>query len=102
MFLLLLLSSSVDARHQPLISPSEAAVLESMMTGGSHLSLKAHFIGELPLLTPLAQTLTSLNLSYNNFQVKSLGISEVHEVLLDWPRGLPTKQSNDVNLRVTS
>lgn len=63
------LSWLIDARHQPLISPSEAAVLESMMSGGSHLSLKAHFIDELPFLTPLALTLTSLNLSYNSFTV---------------------------------
>jgi hypothetical protein len=60
----------LDASHQPLISPSEAAILESMMSGGSHLSLKAHFIDELPLLTPLRQTLTSLNLSYNSFKVR--------------------------------
>lgn len=61
-------NSPFDARHQPLISPSEAAVLECMMSGGSHLSLKAHFIDELPLLSPLARTLTLLNLSYNSFK----------------------------------
>lgn len=63
------LYTHADARHQPLISPSEAAVLECMMSGGSHLSLKAHFIDELPLLSPLARTLTLLNLSYNSFKV---------------------------------
>ena len=59
----------IDANHQPFITPSEAAIIESMMCGGSHLSLKAHFIDELPLLTPLAHTLISLNLSYNSLKV---------------------------------
>ena len=61
-----------DSSHQPLISPSEVAILECMMAGGSHLSLKAHFINELPVLSPLCRTLTYLNLSFNNFKVSRM------------------------------
>ena len=69
LFFMHLFVSFKDARHQPFISPSEAVILESMMSGGTHLSLKAHFIAELPFITPLINTLTSINLSYNSFKV---------------------------------
>ncbi|GFO40033.1 leucine-rich repeat-containing protein 63 [Plakobranchus ocellatus] len=49
------------------ISPSELAILDSLIAGGTALSLKAHFISELPDVSPLLKTLTYLNLSFNNF-----------------------------------
>lgn len=61
---------SPDASHQLLISPSEVAVLECMMEGGSRLSFKAHFLSQLPSLAPLTSTLTYLNLSYNDLRVR--------------------------------
>ena len=69
-----------DAKHQPFISPSEAAIIESMVNGGSHLSLKAHFVDQLPVLTPLAHTLVSLNLSYNSLKVSKIIIAAKLEV----------------------
>ena len=75
----------IDASHQPMISPAEAAILESMLSGGSHLSLKAHFVDQLPQLNPLLYTLTSLNLSYNSFVVSwcsTCNFHFVHRILL--------------------
>ena len=73
--LLFFLLISPDASHQPLISPAEVAVLESMMVGGRQLNLKAHFLTQLPDLCPLTTTLTYLNVSFNDLRVSvgSLG-----------------------------
>lgn len=60
-----------DASHRPLIDPSEVAIIESMMNGGRELNFKAHFISQLPDLSPLSHTLTHLNLSFNNFTVSA-------------------------------
>ena len=67
--LLFFLLLSPDASHQPLISPAEVAVLESMMEGGRQLNLKAHFLTQLPDLCPLTTTLTYLNVSFNDLRV---------------------------------
>ena len=69
MFIVLL---SPDASHQPLISPAEVAVLESMMEGGRQHNLKAHFLTQLPDLCPLTATLTYLNVSFNDLRVSRL------------------------------
>lgn len=53
------------------MSPAEVAILESMMEGGYRLSLKAHFLSSLPLLSPVSLTLTHLNLSFNNLDVST-------------------------------
>jgi hypothetical protein len=47
----------------------EVAILESMLYGGTKLSLKAHFLSALPNLVPLSSTLTHLNISFNNLEV---------------------------------
>jgi hypothetical protein len=52
-----------------IISPAEAAVLDSMLAGGTTLVLKAHFLQSLPRLEPLVATLTHLNLSFNELRV---------------------------------
>ncbi|XP_010878363.2 uncharacterized protein LOC105016322 [Esox lucius] len=51
------------------ISPSELAILDCLTEGDPALSLKAHFIAVLPDLSPLAQSLVYLNLSFNDFTV---------------------------------
>lgn len=84
--------SPFDARHQPLNSPSEGAILECMMTGGSHLSLKAHFVDQLPLLNPLVHTLTSLNLSYNSFKEFPVEILELRSLVFLSLRNNPLKE----------
>ncbi len=55
--------------NQPLASPPEVAILSTIVTGGTFLSLKAHFLSELPDISCLSATLTHLNLSYNSLQV---------------------------------
>ncbi|KAK3787875.1 hypothetical protein RRG08_022168 [Elysia crispata] len=59
--------SPFTAPEDGTISPSELAILDSLIAGGTALSLKAHFISELPDFSPLLKTLTYLNLSFNNF-----------------------------------
>lgn len=65
------LVSTADGGGQPLISPAEVAILETMMDGGYRLSLKAHFLPAIPPLSPLSLTLTHLNLSFNNLDVST-------------------------------
>ncbi|XP_022790288.1 leucine-rich repeat-containing protein 63-like [Stylophora pistillata] len=51
------------------MSPMEAVVLNAMMTGSSILNLRAHFLNQLPDMSPLAGMLTHLNLSFNDLWV---------------------------------
>ncbi|XP_006825000.1 uncharacterized protein LOC100367292 [Saccoglossus kowalevskii] len=52
-----------------MITPSELAILDSLVNGGKALSLKAHFIEELPDVSVLYNTLLYLNLSFNDLRV---------------------------------
>ncbi|XP_053560920.1 leucine-rich repeat-containing protein 63 [Bombina bombina] len=47
----------------------ELAILGSLIHGGKSLSLKAYFIYKLPDLMPLHETLSYLNLSFNDFRL---------------------------------
>ena len=51
------------------MSPMEAVVLNAMMVESSVLNLRAHFLNQLPDLSPLAGMLTHLNLSFNDLWV---------------------------------
>lgn len=52
-----------------LISPAELGVLDSLLSGGRVLSLKAQFISMLPDVQLLIDTIEYINLSFNNFQI---------------------------------
>ncbi|KAK7090541.1 leucine-rich repeat-containing protein 63-like [Littorina saxatilis] len=62
------------------ISPSELAILDSLIAGGTVLSLKAHFIDALPDISPLSRTLVYLNLSFNNFQYVPMEILDLWQL----------------------
>ncbi|XP_078614118.1 uncharacterized protein LOC144883440 isoform X2 [Branchiostoma floridae x Branchiostoma japonicum] len=49
------------------ISPTELAVLDAIVNGGHVLSIKAHFVNQLPDIAPITNTLVYLNLSFNDF-----------------------------------
>ncbi|MBN3277696.1 LRC63 protein, partial [Polyodon spathula] len=49
-----------------IITPAELEILDSLAQGGVLLNLKAHFLSQVPDLTPLANSLLYLNLSFNN------------------------------------
>ena len=53
---------------QVMIEPSEVAILQCMMQGGTNLSLKAHFLDTLPDLYPVMHTLHYLNVSFNDLR----------------------------------
>lgn len=58
--------SSFDGENtESIITPSELSILNCLMEGGYVLSLKAHFIPQIPELSPLSTTLVYLNLSFN-------------------------------------
>lgn len=60
--------SAFDGENtESIITPSELSILNCLMEGGYVLSLKAHFIPQLPELSPLSTTLVYLNLSFNEF-----------------------------------
>ncbi|XP_014678334.1 PREDICTED: leucine-rich repeat-containing protein 63-like [Priapulus caudatus] len=50
------------------ITSSELAILHSLAMGGVTLSLKGYFIASLPDMQPLVNSLTYLNLSFNDLQ----------------------------------
>ncbi|XP_041699365.2 leucine-rich repeat-containing protein 63-like [Coregonus clupeaformis] len=62
------------------ISPSELAILDCLTEGGKALTLKAHFIALLPDLTPLAQSLLYLNLSFNDFTIFPVEVYELTQL----------------------
>ncbi len=51
------------------ITPAHLAIVDCLLRDGIALSLKAHFIDELPDIASLKKTLIYLNLSFNNFKV---------------------------------
>ena len=53
---------------QVMIGPSEVAILQCMMQGGTSLSMKAHFLDSFPDLYPVTHTLLYLNISFNDFR----------------------------------
>lgn len=86
-------NSPFDASNQPFISPSEVAVLQSMMSGGGReLSLKALFLTALPDLTPLSQTLTSLNLSFNSLAAFPDQLLQLQQLTYLWMRNNPLRE----------
>ncbi|XP_038862464.1 leucine-rich repeat-containing protein 63 [Salvelinus namaycush] len=62
------------------INPSELAILDCLTEGGKALTLKAHFIALLPDLTPLAQSLLYLNLSFNDFTIFPVEVYELMQL----------------------
>ncbi|XP_072542772.1 uncharacterized protein [Salminus brasiliensis] len=59
------------------ITLAELAVLECLTQRGTALKLKAHFIAQLPDLSPLHQSLLYLNLSFNDFTVFPVEVCEL-------------------------
>ncbi|KAK7480474.1 hypothetical protein BaRGS_00028291 [Batillaria attramentaria] len=87
------------------ISPSELAILDSLIAGGVALSLKAHFIDVLPDITPLSRTIVYLNLSFNDFMYLPMEILDLWQLevlkLRDNPLvELPSDINRLINLRV--
>ncbi|XP_065832223.1 leucine-rich repeat-containing protein 63-like [Oscarella lobularis] len=60
-------TSPFDSKFDP-IGIAEAAVLNCMLSGGTDLVLKAHFLQSLPDLDSLRFTLLHLNLSFNELR----------------------------------
>lgn len=53
--------------NESMATPTEVAILDTILCGGQTLSLKAHFISVIPNISFLKDQLTSLNISFNNF-----------------------------------
>lgn len=84
--------SPFNSSHHSLINPPEVAVLQSMMNGGTHLSLKAHFLSQLPNLISLSHTLTHLNLSFNTFKTFPSQILELTQLISLKMRNNPIRE----------
>jgi hypothetical protein len=87
-------SPFVDVDHA-VATPSEMAVIESMMHGGHVLSLKAHFVDILPDLAPLSHTLVYLNVSFNELRVFPATILEMEQLICLKMRNNPLKEIPD-------
>lgn len=72
--------SPFTSQEDGMITPSELAILDSLIQGGKALSLKAHFISELPDISPLVRNLVYLNLSFNDFIVFPVAVLDVHQL----------------------
>jgi len=62
------------------ISPAEVSILNSLMNGGTSLSLKAHFLSGIPDIAQLMDTLVYLNLSYNCLDVLPTEVLDIHNL----------------------
>ncbi|XP_063069655.1 uncharacterized protein LOC134460938 [Engraulis encrasicolus] len=60
------------------ITPSQLAILHTHTHASTHLSLKAHFISQLPDVSLLADTLQYLNLSFNTLTELPLEVCSLH------------------------
>lgn len=70
-------SNSPFIQHdESVMTISKTAVFNALREGGKKLSLRAHFIMNVPDLTPLSLTIVELNLSFNSF--KSIPVQVLH------------------------
>ncbi|KAL3847912.1 hypothetical protein ACJMK2_018802 [Sinanodonta woodiana] len=84
--------SPFTVAEEGMISPSELAVLDSLVNGGKALSLKAHFISELPDISPLAGTITYLNLSFNDFTMLPPEVTSIKQLEILKLRNNPLRE----------
>ena len=77
---------------QVMISPSEVAILQCMMQGGTNLSLKAHFLDSLPDLYPVTHTLHYLNISFNDFRTFPNKIMQCNQLACLRMRNNPVRE----------
>ena len=87
------------------VSPAELAVIDSLLRNGLALSLKAHFIDQLPDISSLKKTLIYINLSFNNFKEFPDELLDIYQLeaikLRSNPiKYLPEKFSNYQNLKI--
>ncbi|ELU10423.1 hypothetical protein CAPTEDRAFT_209667 [Capitella teleta] len=85
-------TSPFGSENDGMISPTEIAVLDSLMNGGVALSLKAHFISDLPDIDPLANTITYLNLSFNDFRIFPYEVISMSQLVTLKLRNNPLKE----------
>ncbi|XP_041354952.1 uncharacterized protein LOC121372602 [Gigantopelta aegis] len=88
-------ASPFTCPSEEVISPCELAILDSLANGGTVLSLKAHFICELPDITPLLNTLVYLNISFNDFQILPPEIMHIEHLEVLKLRNNPLKELPD-------
>ncbi|KAL5005485.1 hypothetical protein ScPMuIL_018941 [Solemya velum] len=84
--------SPFNVPDENVISPSEMAILDSLVNGGRALSLKAHFISTLPDITPLMKSITYLNLSFNDFTMLPPEILEIQQLEILKLRNNPLRE----------
>ncbi|XP_060573580.1 leucine-rich repeat-containing protein 63-like isoform X2 [Ruditapes philippinarum] len=72
--------SPFTSNEEGMITPSEIAILDSLIQGGKALSLKAHFIAEMPDISPLTRKLVYLNLSFNDFVTFPTAVLEISQL----------------------
>ena len=64
-------------REDEEITPAHVAIVDCLLRNGQALSLKGYFIEDLPDMSSLKKTLIYLNLSFNNFKVKTKAFFEI-------------------------
>lgn len=72
--------SPFTSNEDGMITPSELAILDSLIQGGKALSLKAHFISEMPDISPLTRSLVYLNLSFNDFVTFPTAVLDISQL----------------------
>ncbi|XP_070594473.1 leucine-rich repeat-containing protein 63 isoform X2 [Erythrolamprus reginae] len=95
--------SAIDKANE-MLEKAEMAVLFCIMHRKTGLSLKAHFLSELPDLSPLADFLLYLNLSYNSLdcfpsEVFQLQYLQVLKLRNNPIKSIPGEISNLMNLK---
>ncbi|XP_051566265.1 uncharacterized protein LOC127448052 [Myxocyprinus asiaticus] len=78
-----------------IISPSELAVLDCLTRGGLSLSFKAHFLSDLPDVSPVTASLQYLNVSFNDLTRVPLEVCGLTELQVLKMRDNPIQQISD-------
>ena len=87
----LIITCTADA-DQVMIGPSEVAILQCMMQGGTSLSMKAHFLDTFPDLYPVTHTLLYLNVSFNDFRTFPIKIMQCSQLICLKMRNNPIRE----------
>ena len=77
---------------QVMIGPSEVAILQCMIQGGTSLSMKAHFLDSFPDLYPVTHTLLYLNVSFNDFRTFPSKIMQCSQLVCLKMRNNPIRE----------
>ena len=83
------------------VTPTQLAIVDSLLQNGTSLSLKGHFLDQLPDMDSLKRTLIYFNISFNNFNEVPIQVLNMYQLEVLKMRNNPIKHLTDklINLQ---